>query len=139
MLLRIITMRNSIMYASLLAMSGLCCSQSLEPSSNAHSQRVLSVKHFAPLKLCDKGKYQMPIPSCYQVYLELSHTLEMHNHAIGFEIEPHLINIMKIPSSPWIVYNAERIDDSRLTAIRSDPAVRLVECNKLMWLDDNET
>ncbi|KAF2420585.1 hypothetical protein EJ08DRAFT_576763, partial [Tothia fuscella] len=81
----------------------------------------------APMRNCNMKPENQAIDR-YIVHLQPNHSIQQHSETLRLSIEPHVDFIMsKRLYSDRVVYSASEINETLLSAIRSDPEVDFVE------------
>lgn len=75
------------------------------------------------------------IPDNYILYLAPEHSMEDVSRVIGIDLQPYVDNVLPMRHQDYsVAVCVKGVDESLLTAIRSDPGVKMVERNTKIYL-----
>jgi hypothetical protein len=83
----------------------------------------------APMLDCDNLEEGFSVvPGEFFVYLHPGHSFKHHNHVVGTDMTPYVLEFWDKWYPGQVVYTCEGVEDDLLASIRNDPGVDGVEC-----------
>jgi hypothetical protein len=77
------------------------------------------------------------IPDNYILYLAPEHSVDDVSRAIGIDLQPHVGGTLPMRHKDYsVAVEVKQVSETLLTAIRSDPGVKMVEQNTKVYLID---